>query len=229
MLDLIDLLEQFNRKERFFLIRRTLGMPEKEFRLSEKFREELGCKIGLHEDGIKIRPDAFAAMDYHLDWVAASIKAYQKCIPMDRILSETFCNTDDEKVVTGTQEDIDFLVGFKDDTERYHLIFLEAKGYTPWSNEQMNSKVNRLKTIFGCNEDKYSKITPHFCLISKSKPKGLNPDIWLPWMRKDGSEPPWMDIAVKSPRLKITRCDDGRKSSAHGGYFRIDEVRQSSQ
>ena len=59
-------LEEFNRKERFFLVGMALGNPE--FRLGEEFRERLAQKLSL-----QVPRDAFVAMDYHLDWLAASL------------------------------------------------------------------------------------------------------------------------------------------------------------
>ncbi len=55
MPDLIEILEQFNRKERFFLIGQALG--NEDFPLSKSFREDLGDAIG-----IDIPRGAFAAM-----------------------------------------------------------------------------------------------------------------------------------------------------------------------
>ena len=89
MPDLIEVLEQFNRKERFFLIGQALG--NEDFPLSKSFRKALGEEIG-----IDIPRGAFAAMDYHLDWIAASLRAYQACRegePMKvSLLGKTFPN-----------------------------------------------------------------------------------------------------------------------------------------
>ena len=53
---LIELLESFNRKERFFLIRQAPG----DFRLSDQFREELGKTVD-----VEIPADVFVVMDCH--------------------------------------------------------------------------------------------------------------------------------------------------------------------
>ena len=111
MPDLIEILEQFNRKERFFLIGQALG--NEDFPLSKSFREDLGDAIG-----IDIPRGAFAAMDYHLDWIAASLRAYQACRegePMKvSLLGKTFPNSGSDPVVTGTQQDTDLLIAFKE-------------------------------------------------------------------------------------------------------------------
>lgn len=54
-------------------------------------------------------------------------------------------------LMTATQEDIDFLIAFadKDDSSLVHLVMLEAKGVTGWSNSQLARKARRLNAIFG--------------------------------------------------------------------------------
>ena len=59
MMTLLQYLESFNRKERFFLIGDALGNPA--FQLSDDFRVELNTAFGIHP-----LSNAFAAMDYHL-------------------------------------------------------------------------------------------------------------------------------------------------------------------
>ena len=56
-----------NAKERFFLIGKILGNSE--FKLSAKFREELYKIFGM-----KLPTEVFLAMDYHLDWLYASLQ-----------------------------------------------------------------------------------------------------------------------------------------------------------
>ena len=65
---LIELLESFNRKERFFLISQAVG----EFQLNDDFRRELGKAIN-----VDVPHDAFTAMDYHLEWLTAALYAYE--------------------------------------------------------------------------------------------------------------------------------------------------------
>ena len=71
MSNLIELLERFNRKERYFLIGQALGNAG--FCLSEEFRCRIGGRIG-----VSVPPNAFTAMDYHLDWIAASLSCHMK-------------------------------------------------------------------------------------------------------------------------------------------------------
>ena len=155
MAGLIRLLEQFNRKERFFLIGQALG--NEKFQLSKDFRKRLGCELGLDRCGIEVPCDAFVAMDYHLDAVAGSLWAYRNPgLEWD----DNFPKRDG--MVTGTQRDIDLLIAFKEeDVDVYHLVFLEAKGYesnnsdgyATWNtkeiNEQIQNKACQLESIFG--------------------------------------------------------------------------------
>ena len=100
MSDLIEILRQFNRKERFFLIGQALG--NEAFSLAERFRQELGEVIG-----VKIPGNAFVGMDYHLDWIAASLRAHRN----PKRVGEAVCNSDE--VATGTQQDVDLLIAFE--------------------------------------------------------------------------------------------------------------------
>ena len=72
MSDLVELMESFNRKERFLLIRQALGT----FRLIDDFRTKLGRAIDL-----TIPQAAFIAIDYHLDWLAAALHAHKSRSP----------------------------------------------------------------------------------------------------------------------------------------------------
>ena len=60
MMTLIERLESFNRKERFFLIGDALG--NQSFQLSDDFRTRLGTAFGIQPPS-----NTFVAMDYHLD------------------------------------------------------------------------------------------------------------------------------------------------------------------
>ena len=143
--DLIDILESFNRKERFFLISHALnGRRENPaFTLSESFRQELAKAVGLDRQGIEIPACAFAAMDYHLDWVAASVAVMDR----EQSLDGVFPNPG-QKLVEGGPKDIDLLVAFGY-LGKYHLMFVGAKAYGNWDNDQMSGKAARLKLIFG--------------------------------------------------------------------------------
>ena len=129
MAKVLQHLQEFNRKECFYLVGMALG--NERFCLSEDFRETLGQALG-----VEIPENAFAAIDYHLDWLAASLYLAanpEACTPYKI----------DRRLITATQQDIDFLVAYESD-EWCHMIMLEAKGVTEFSNRQFRSKVDRL-------------------------------------------------------------------------------------
>ena len=64
MMTLMEHLESFNRKERFFLVGNALGNPD--FQLSTDFQTKLNTAFGIQPPN-----SAFVAMDYHLDWLHA--------------------------------------------------------------------------------------------------------------------------------------------------------------
>ena len=212
---LIDLLEQFNRKERFFLIREALDLGEGEFQLSEEFRKKLGREIGLD---VEIPPHAFVAMDYHLDWIAASVAKFRdpEC--------KTFLKPD-EQARKVTQRDVDLLITFKSDADGcYRLIFLEAKGYNYWDNGQMKSKAVQLKKIFGQFGEDNQGVKPYFCLVSQSEPTNLKTDGWPDWMWKKCKEGTerfyWLKLCLPGCRLKVTASCDC-ENSTDGDHFHI--------
>lgn len=224
MTDLIELLEQFNRKERYFLIGQALG--NETFRLSEDFRKKLGCELEL-----EIPCDASAWMDYHLDSVAASLWRYRH---RDHQMEKDFPKRDG--MVTGTQQDIDLLIAFREkNCEFYYLVFIEAKGYesnysdgyATWNtkeiNEQMEKKACQLRSIFGSDERECSEVRLRFCLMSHHCPTNrLKTDNWPSWMMKAGSERPhWLKLHLPSDRLRVTRCNPGGQHSRNGDRFRI--------
>lgn len=195
MRDLVKFLSRFNRKERFFLVGQALG--NEEFSLDESFREELSKVIE-----VKIPSDAFAAMDYHLDWIAASLWAYRE--------PGNLCNPlPNSGQISGTQQDIDLLIAFEAEG-RYHLVLLEAKGYGSWNNGQMREKSRRLKRIFGEDGEKHPRVKPHFCLMSPGRPGRLETEDWPAWMMGDGGQPYyWLKLNLKPHRLQVTREGSG--------------------
>ena len=222
MADLIKILESFNRKERFFLISHALSgrQDEPKFTLSENFRQELGKAVGLEEKGIKIPACAFAAMDYHLDWVAASLAKWES-VKAGKVDDSVFPNSGQE-VVEGNQEDIDLLVAF-DCEGKHRLIFVEAKAYGSWGNKQLKSKVARLERIFGADGGKCDGVVPHFSLMSPNSPQKLSVQ-WLKWMLGGNCKPHHLKMSLppKNERRIVERyAKDDRKASAEGDHFHI--------
>lgn len=191
MADLLTTLESFNRKERFFLVAQALNDERPaSFKLSGAFRQELGKAVGLTEQGIAIPADAFAAMDYHLNWVHAAL-----VLSHHTDESERRSRLDIEGATESNQRDIDLLVAFKDTAGIYHLIFVEAKGYNTdgmsdglssfdggTERGQLVTKAGRLKVILEPNGIPYTDIKPYFCLMT-GKDTGNRPDPWVNWLK----------------------------------------------
>lgn len=199
--DLITILESFNRKERFFLIAQALGNPK--FTLSPEFSEKLGGKVGVH---IPEEPEkVFVAMDYHLNWVHASlVMAHYKDEAKRSSLLNLEGTTDDN------QQDVDLLVSFKDTDNRYHLIFIEAKaydakGFSAFDKGQLVSKVSRLgKIICPDGEPGYKGIETYFCLVSGYEPQNRKSGSWPKWNEKPI---PWMRLSLPEKRHVLNYSD----------------------
>jgi len=201
---LIEYLKSFNAKERFFLLGKVLGNPT--FSPSPIFLKQLGSILNL-----QIPETVFSAMDYHLDWLYASLQLNQE-------LRAIYLNQ--SKIIKGQQQDIDFLIAFNIN-DFCHIVLIEAKGITPWSNEQMTSKMDRLKDIFGENGDLWDGVIPHFIFISPSKPKKLDMSKWPHWITKTNNEVYWLELAIDSRLNEVFRCDFYGKKNKNGQYWAI--------
>ena len=206
----IENLRRFNRKERYYLIRTALDIPE--FKLGKSFRESLQECLGL-----QVPEHAFAAMDYHLDWIYASLFLANKGMGVDEVVRRPFCNS--EKKITATQQDIDLLIAYPGDSE-CHLLLLEAKGAGGFTNGQLDSKAKRLERIFGGNGRGWDGVIPHFALISPREPKQLKSSGWPEWMHK-GEQIPWVELAWPDKLVRISRSDISGKPSATGGFWKV--------
>ena len=216
MTDLTKILESFNRKERYFLLCNALGLEK--FLLSEQFRKRIEEAIG-----VEVPEGAFVAMDYHMDWLAAGLALYTS------EKSSHFCNPigpGNRRLVEGNQEDADLLVAFQCSSDKkYHIVMIEAKGYTGWLSEQLESKSQRLMHIFGDGEGKYDNVVPHFLMLSESKPDNLpSVETWPCWMRCGSEgEPAHLKLQLAdSSRRKVERWNpDKKKPDKSGSHFRV--------
>ncbi|MDM5125125.1 hypothetical protein [Aeromonas rivipollensis] len=211
--ELIKNLKSFNRKERFYLIGQMLGNPD--FRMDDKQLNEISKLIN-----VKIPGEYFTAMDYHLDWIYASLFLTQN--DADKAFERNFIDND-KKVdlqISGTQEDVDFLLAFVDHENTTHLVMIEAKGDSYFSNGQLDSKNKRFKAIFG-NENTWPKVRPHFLICSPKKPQKINIEEPTYFMFKNFTLP-WLELDMGNGKNKVTRCDENEKPSNNGEHWKVE-------
>lgn len=207
--NLIEILRRFNRKERFFLV--GTALENNNFELGQGFKKTLVKRLG-----IQIAGNIFVAMDYHLDWMDVSLKLLKG----DITIGNKFPNKDGQ--INKNQEDIDLIICFES-TGKYHIVLLEAKAETGWTNKQMDSKVKRFRELFGNDGRNQKNVEPHFFLISPREPKRINKD-WPEWMTTDG-KPNWMELKIPGNFLKVTRCDIKGDANKLGNYCVVKETK----
>uniref|UniRef100_UPI0032174419 hypothetical protein n=1 Tax=uncultured Draconibacterium sp. TaxID=1573823 RepID=UPI0032174419 len=211
---LIDNLRRFNRKERFYLVGSALGNPN--FELSDTFIVTLQNTVkNLKQE---IPSNAYVAMDYHLDWIYASL--YLSTNTIENVYER------DLNLITANQEDVDLLVAFPDfkDSNKTHLVLCECKAESSWTNKQVLSKAERLRNLFGERGDLFSSIAiPHFVLISPRKPGRLDLTK-VPRFMKPNGDIPWMNLEIPNDLQKVTRCDQFGNNSNVGLYWKVERT-----
>lgn len=210
---LIDNLKSFNRKERFYLIGQMLGNPE--FRMDDNQLDKISNLIGL-----TIPRKYFAAMDYHLDWIYVSLFLTQE--HGGKIFPRNFIDNN-KKVdlqISGTQEDVDFLIAFVDHENTTHIVMIEAKGDSYFSNGQLDSKNKRFKAIFG-NENTWPNVRPHFLICSPKEPQKINIEDPAYFIFKN-SELLLLKLDMGDGKKKVTRCNKDDKACNDGKYWKIE-------
>jgi hypothetical protein len=202
---LVENLRAFNRKERFFLVGWALGNPH--FALSEPFRQLLQDDCGLSPPS-----DAFCAMDFHLDWIHA-------CLVLSKGEHDKY-PVEETGPLNISQEDVDLLAAYEAEGET-HLVMIEAKGVTGWSNAQLEHKAVRLRSIFGeLGTENWKGVRPHWVLASPNRPKGVRTDMWPQWM-KPGGEALWIELVLPKGLRKIVRCDETGRPSESGQFWKV--------
>lgn len=163
-------LKILNAKERDHLMRYAyLGTSEKydetKCFLSPEFSKQLQphlTDLGLN----KFANCMFAGMDYHLDWLYVALRlaiempdfkindTLPSDIPKDIFKMEPAPLGDplysDFRALTGSQEDIDLIAVFKDESDyetKYAILIIEAKGRAAFNRVQLARKLIRLDHI----------------------------------------------------------------------------------
>jgi hypothetical protein len=190
-------LKQFNRKERFYVVRQA---TKGGFDLNDDFKKLLENKLEITIPGQGV----FMAMDYHFDWIYASLflsgqTAHHSDLPYKL----------DKKLITATQEDVDLLIAAPDPSNPMltNLIMIEAKGATSWTNKQAKSKAERLNKIFV--EGTYEHlINPHYLIWSPNASEKLDFASFPSWAKRNKAvrHIPLDMGGVEEELMKITRC-----------------------
>jgi len=194
MTSFINNLDRLNRKERYFLIGMALGNSK--FKLNSAFRQKLSDMYYP----LAVPDTAFVAMDYHLNWIFVAA-----ALAFDNPVRENIFDNKD-RIVDGTQEDVDLLVAFEDKSSMNHVIMLEAKGFTAFSNRQFKHKMDRIKSIFGENGDRWPEVKPYFGLISSRESERLETDVFPSWLKVE-NKIPWFEMPLPGNRLVLYGCD----------------------
>ena len=211
MAKLIERLKSFNRKERYWLLREALG--EHTFELDAEFRKKLGDLLDVH-----IPEDAYAAMDYHLDWIALALHLAQHGYS-DEPISKNEIRTGQE--INTNQMDVDMLVAFNDGLKT-QLILLEAKVETRWTNKQLRAKIARLKEIIGDGKRPIDDfLEARLILMSPEESAGIQTDGWADWMRRPDGRPYWLELPRPEGLHKANRSDSAANRNRDGGYVSI--------
>ena len=190
----ISHLQSFNRKERFLLLKRTLG--ENTFSLDPSFRKELADRIDC-----PVPSDAFVAMDYHLNWLQIALEYRNTSLP-DSVPNDLFPL---DQQVQLNQQDIDLLIAFRDGSYE-RVVLIEAKADTSWDNPQLNAKAERLNGIF---TDGDRDVIPHFLLMSPSPSSNIETEGWPDWMMPN--ERLHIELPLGDELVKIEGLADGQR------------------
>jgi hypothetical protein len=226
---LAEALDRFNRKERNLLVRAVLGHEGKRLELSDAFRKLVADKLN-----IPIPKEAWWATDYHIAWLAGALAVYTEQAVVERARPNRSVKTEGSTkvryLVEGNQEDVDLVIASGVD-----LILIGAKGVGAWDNEQLRSKLARLKLVH-CEYTHTSStvktqpapppINFHFLLTSPHPPEHLKVD-WPDWARaKSGI--PWIPLAFPSKMLAVSRCDSAGHRVAQAEHWCIFETKEHS-
>lgn len=149
-------------------------------------------------------------MDYHLDWIYASLCCFK---------NKSFGFIAENKLgLNSNQEDIDLLIAFPSG-EVTHLIMIEAKAESGWTNKQFESKADKLEKILGQEYCLWQNIVPHFFITSPRKPLNLNIKSLPAYLYKKIDDL-WLELKIPINLFKITRCDEYGNKSKDGYYWK---------
>ena len=202
MPNVIELLKNLNRKERYWLLSQALG----EFGLSAAYREQLGQVLNL-----QIPDDAFVAMDYHYDWLYAAV--------CQNVGLATAAYDNEHGKVSGDIRDVDLLVAYQSSLTT-HIVVVEAKACTLWKNKQMMRKIQRLQAIFGDSVAPTDPLQPHLLLMSRRRPVRLATKDWPDWTKTNGTVA-WLELRLPTDSLMVIRSDANGQRTSKGSFWAL--------
>lgn len=207
-----EYLGRFNRKERFYVVQEATRGG---FELDDTFRQRLEQKLGITIPAQTV----FMAMDYHLDWIYASLFL---CGHDGEVQGKVFER--DRDLIKASQEDVVLLVAAPDASNPAltNLIMIEAKGDTSWTNAQAESKASRLQSIFKPGTFEHI-LRPHYLIWSPNPSKNLRFDCFPQWALQDG-EVPHLKLTMGEELRKVTCCNLEGKNLLDGDYWKVDNA-----
>ncbi len=182
MTTLLDRLRASYRKERGHLMRRMLALDS--LRPAPDVLRELCETIGVAVPA----GDVFGAPDVHLDWIEDALWA-----------DDTRDARRDRSARRRTQQDTDYLVAFASGGV-VHLVLVEAKADSAWTNRQMADKAARLSELFGVHGSHWPGVVPHLVLMSPRRPRLLRTDVWPAWCTAVPAGAPGHAAPAREPR-----------------------------
>ncbi len=186
----VESLRSFDSHERGLLLQWAADRP---FQLGAALGSAVSQAIGTQPP-----KDAFVAMDYTLDWLYAAVHG---ALDDNRVQPHPWPAHGE---LAASQEDVDLLIAWED-LRGPHLVLIEAKGFTGWSNAQMKRKTTRLGAIF--TEELRDQVDVHLFLAGPAPAKGLNVDDWPDWTRP-GAHTHFLSISDPGMRFAVQRCDE---------------------
>jgi hypothetical protein len=208
-------LRLFNRKERFYVVKQA---TEGGFEIDKTFKQLLEKELGI----VITDQSAYMAMDYHLDWIYASLFLANQPEDNTDITKRIFDR--DNELITASQEDVDLLIAAPDTSNSNitNLIMIEAKGATSWTNEQAESKANRLKTIFQAGTFEHI-LKPHYLIWSPNPSQKLKFECFPEWALLGGVVP-HIKLNMDENLRKVTRCNQLGKNDSEGKYWKVSKA-----
>lgn len=199
MSNIVDILKSYDRKERAWLVRNALGGPP----LDSAYLERVKAKLVLESE---FGEDIWWSVDYHIDWLFAAAHVYRNDGFPHPPVSTPVGN--ENSLLKHTIQDFDLIIA-----DKSRIVLVEAKAFGSWRNDQIQSKVARLKQWNPSgiiNGLAGKEVTLHLLLtsIDVAPSKDLCAD-WPKWaLGKDGA-PNYLPLTTthnKEVYLTV-RCD----------------------